>query len=539
MFTSLHDLQEGHPDRLDPHPHPGDFPRHPAQVGVGQCPRPALGRAYQAGDRQGRRIVPPLLGSQRRRARPDRARPSRRAPIGPFGDLQSGLAAISELRDLVADNRLAAISRRRPRTSKSRLFGVARLDGAPRQRTATAPRPRSISTRQPIRSRICVSKSTPFWPRKCAWTTSEWRDLRAQGLALPGLGRRRWCDDLRSPWCWQSSFSIGSSGGWTSCAKTRAGLPKAKRSTSRSPASDELAQVDQAFREMAASLEEQKAGKRDVRLQRLARPAVAAHQSSRASARSSSIQLAISRASSSARACPPTCEKQGRKLIKQNIAESIHYIQAAVERLAADHRRPAAALTRGQGPVPVADARPGARLWPESSMPCTTASAKKKPRSSCNPLPDACGDPTAVEQIFANLLGNAVKYLEPRAARSDRGRDASTRPPEATERFSCLLCQRQRAGHSRGVSRAGVHGLQPAARRTSLQAKASAWPSSAAWSSGTGGSIWIESAPGVGSTFFTALAVAIARCRPGTGNTISARRKLMRRMDTKWPQNRS
>ena len=42
--------------------------------------------------------------------------------------------------------------------------------------------------------------------------------------------------------------------------------------------------------------------------------------------------------------------------------------------------------------------------------------AKKDAKVIVRPLPPAHGDPTAVEQIFANLIGNAVLYLD--AARS-------------------------------------------------------------------------------------------------------------------------
>ena len=45
-------------------------------------------------------------------------------------------------------------------------------------------------------------------------------------------------------------------------------------------------------------------------------------------------------------------------------------------------------------------------------MPCTTRSPTRKPRSSWESCRPSWGDPTAVEQIFANLIGNAVHYLD-------------------------------------------------------------------------------------------------------------------------------
>src|SRR5690606_22182785 len=39
--------------------------------------------------------------------------------------------------------------------------------------------------------------------------------------------------------------------------------------------------------------------------------------------------------------------------------------------------------------------------------------AEHRARVEVGPLPPAWGDPTALEQIFANLLINAVQYLDP------------------------------------------------------------------------------------------------------------------------------
>jgi signal transduction histidine kinase len=39
--------------------------------------------------------------------------------------------------------------------------------------------------------------------------------------------------------------------------------------------------------------------------------------------------------------------------------------------------------------------------------------AERGARVTAGPLPPAWGDPTAVEQVFANLVGNAVNYLDP------------------------------------------------------------------------------------------------------------------------------
>ena len=149
------------------------------------------------------------------------------------------------------------------------------------------------------------------------------------------------------------------------------------------------------------------------------------------------------------------------------------------------HRRAAAAVARRPGRVPVADAwtwRPTVR---RSSMRCTTPSRRKKAEVVVGQLPPAWGDPTAVEQIFANLIGNAVPYLDPtRPGRVEVGAlDAAA--AGRSRRSTDVLCQGQRSGHSRGVPPASLHRPSAGSTRTWPRARASGWPWSVAWWSGS------------------------------------------------------
>jgi signal transduction histidine kinase len=120
------------------------------------------------------------------------------------------------------------------------------------------------------------------------------------------------------------------------------------------------------------------------------------------------------------------------------------------------------------------------------------------------PLPPARGDATAVEQVFANLVGNAVAYLDPsRPGRVEVGALAPDDPasppglrtyfvkdnglgiPAAYQETVFRAFQRLHpdAGPGEGV------GLALVSRMVGR----------------LGGKIWLESAPGVGSTFFVAL----------------------------------
>ena len=119
-----------------------------------------------------------------------------------------------------------------------------------------------------------------------------------------------------------------------------------------------------------------------------------------------------------------------------------------------------------------------------SSMPFTTRITDKKAEIIVGELPPAWGDPTAVEQIFANLIGNAVHYLDAaRPGRIEVGSSDRLRRNELAG-FQCLLRQGQRSGHSRGIPSARLHRLQPAPRQCGSKGKALAWPWSVGWSSG-------------------------------------------------------
>ncbi len=85
-------------------------------------------------------------------------------------------------------------------------------------------------------------------------------------------------------------------------------------------------------------------------------------------------------------------------------------------------------------------------------------------------LPPAWGDPGAIEQIFSNLIGNALNYLDPaRSGRIEVGA-LDPEPVDETELGARwppphLLCARQRPRHSGGVYVEGVPGVSASARR--------------------------------------------------------------------------
>jgi signal transduction histidine kinase len=128
-------------------------------------------------------------------------------------------------------------------------------------------------------------------------------------------------------------------------------------------------------------------------------------------------------------------------------------------------------------------------------------------------LPPAWGDPAAIEQIFGNLIENAVRHLDPQRAgcieigaletSAERGgagaparvagprtrtyyvRDNGVGIPEAWQPKLFHAFQRLHGGDSGGE---GI-GLALARRIAERH----------------GGQMWVESAEGMGSTFFVAL----------------------------------
>jgi signal transduction histidine kinase len=126
--------------------------------------------------------------------------------------------------------------------------------------------------------------------------------------------------------------------------------------------------------------------------------------------------------------------------------------------------------------------------------------AERKAEIAIRELSPAWGDPTALEQIFANLIGNAVNYLD------------STRPGRIEVGEVAVQTNDQRTYYIRDNGR-GI----PEAHRSKLFIAFQRLHPDAAPGEGIGlalvrrmverhgGSIWVESESGVGSTFYVSL----------------------------------
>ena len=137
---------------------------------------------------------------------------------------------------------------------------------------------------------------------------------------------------------------------------------------------------------------------------------------------------------------------------------------------------------------------------------------EKKADVTIGALPPARGDMTALEQVFANLIGNALNYLDPsRPGRVEVGiRDGRPAPDGTIDPH----------GHTYFVKDNGL-GIASAYQLKLFQALQRLHPDKAPGEGiglaivrrileRLGGKIWLESAPGEGTVFFFTLPPALS-----------------------------
>ena len=265
---------------------------------------------------------------------------------------------------------------------------------------------------------------------------------------------------------------------------------------------DEIAEVDRAFHEMASSLDQQKqenemfvySVSHDLRsplinLQGFSEELSLSYRELERLWRHEQI--------------PPAIRADGLKLMTENIEESIRYIQTAVGRLARiiDALLRLSRAGRVEYQLQKVDVAVLVRRIIDALHDTIAA---KKAEIMVDELPTAWGDPTAVEQIFANLIGNSVHYLDlSRPGRIEVGRCDPTRS-DGLAGFSVYYVKDNGLGipaayHQRvftAFSRLQANvkqgeGIGLALVRRTVERHA--------------GKIWLESAAGVGTTFFVAL----------------------------------
>ena len=193
---------------------------------------------------------------------------------------------------------------------------------------------------------------------------------------------------------------------------------------------------------------------------------------------------------------------RGRKLVDRDITESIHYIQTAVMRLSAiiDALLRLSRAGRVDYQPEVVDVR---KLVERVITALRSSAAEKGVEIIVGELPPAWGDPTALEQVFANLLANAVNYLDPgRPGRIEVG-FCETPPPAAGGLPTYFV-----KDNGLGIAEAylpKVFAIFQRLHHDAAQGEGVGLTLVQRMVERHGGRIWVESKQGEGSTFFVAL----------------------------------
>ena len=153
-----------------------------------------------------------------------------------------------------------------------------------------------------------------------------------------------------------------------------------------------------------------------------------------------------------------------RTILEKDIPDSLHFIRTAVSRLSAiiDALLRLSRVGRVEYRIQPVDVEAAAHRVVDSLGGVIKA---KKAEVAVGSMPAALGDPTAVEQIFANLIGNALAYLDPsRPGRVEIGalpRGEGAAPPGSRTYY----VKDNGFGHSQGIPGAGFPGVQAASSR--------------------------------------------------------------------------
>ena len=112
-------------------------------------------------------------------------------------------------------------------------------------------------------------------------------------------------------------------------------------------------------------------------------------------------------------ACSEEIKKRGLKMVEEDMGGSIRFIQAGVVRLSniMDALLRLSRAGRVEYQIQHVDLDPIISRIVSSMQ---SIIAQRGATLTIQPLPAAWGDPTAIEQIFANLIGNALNYLNPK-----------------------------------------------------------------------------------------------------------------------------
>jgi signal transduction histidine kinase len=199
---------------------------------------------------------------------------------------------------------------------------------------------------------------------------------------------------------------------------------------------------------------------------------------------------------------PEDVRRRGRTLIDGDMAESIRFIQAAVLRLGAviDSLLRLSRAGRVQYQRQPVDLNGTVGRIVEAFH---GTIRDRRAEVKVTDLPPAWGDPTALEQLFANLIGNALNYLDP--ARPGVVEVGSERPAPAGTNGECLYYVKDNGFGIPEAHRAKVFQAFQRLRPEVARGEGMGLTIVHRIAERHGGKVWLESAPGEGTTFFVTL----------------------------------
>lgn len=202
------------------------------------------------------------------------------------------------------------------------------------------------------------------------------------------------------------------------------------------------------------------------------------------------------------------------RVIDEDIGEALHYLQTAV--LRASHIIDALLRLSRVGRVEYRRQRVEVRDIVQRVVDAMQGSVRaRRAQVRVDELPAVWGDPTALEQVFANLVGNAVNYLDP--ARDGRIEIGTTMAPPGVQSLRIFYVR----DNGQGIPEVALPRLFNAFQRLHGNTTAGEGIGLALVRRVVerhGGRVWAESKEGVGTTFYLSLPEAgIRHVEPAAG----------------------
>jgi len=210
----------------------------------------------------------------------------------------------------------------------------------------------------------------------------------------------------------------------------------------------------------------------------------------------------------------PEVRERIERTIDEDIGEALRYLQTAV--LRASHIIDALLRLARVGRVEYRRQRVGVQELVQRVVDAMHASIRARgAQVSVHLLPDVWGDPTALEQVFANLIGNALNYLDP--AREGRIEIGTASAPPGVESLQIFYVR----DNGLGIPEVGLPRLFQAFQRMHGNVAPGEGIGLALVRRVVerhGGRVWVESTEGEGTTFYLSLPDALAAAPPAPGD---------------------